>query len=185
MFTAFAKSSPVDLIKRQTSDECSSSCNSAFSPEAWACDSLHHASRRRRCDRSRTEALTECQRQCEINCSSEDPAEPTQEPVDDTNTTVSQVVSGCDYVSYDLTCTSPANVTSGTITYGRWNDTICAPATDEYPSVEYKNETYPLPDAYLGSSQTTLDATQGLDSILSQDPIPGIIKQIQIEYVCV
>ncbi len=97
--------------------------------------------------------------------------------------TFTATVKGCDYTSFNLRCPGSATVSSGSVTYGRWDDTICPPATSVQTTVYY-NETYPLPMQYTGSQRVKLDASDGLDLIIGHDPVFGVVKQVQIVYVC-
>lgn len=171
-------------------ERCIQDCKQSFGSDTWSCTVHHHASERRQCERQRYVLLDTCLQACAADCPPassstaawDGPTSTTSAPLP--TQTYAGTVEGCDYTVYNLECPSPATITDGTITYGRWDDTICPPAT-AVQTTDYYNETYPLPTQYTGASTAQIDASGGLETILGKDPIVGVVKQVEISFTCV
>lgn len=117
------------------------------------------------------------------------PTTPTSSEPEATPTPIGQVTTyetrGCEYDPIELTCVEGETITHGVIQYGRWNNTECAPSGEgqDYETSP-QNKTYPLPQQYLGAQTATIDTSAGLNAIVQEDPLVGVVKQYLIQYVC-
>jgi hypothetical protein len=94
---------------------------------------------------------------------------------------VSFTLTGCEADPVTLTCSQGA-ISSATIKYGRWNNTVCPHVTIN-ASTTPAWKTYTLRSA-LGKNAHRVVDTKNLDPDVNEDPYPGVYKHWEIQYTC-
>jgi hypothetical protein len=94
---------------------------------------------------------------------------------------VIKVFNGCDGANIVLSCPTGTVVSGGSLAYGRWNNTIC-PHPTVNAKTPIKSKIYMMPAAYLGKQTATMSGM--MNTIVKEDPYPGVYKHISGSYQC-
>lgn len=114
---------------------------------------------------------------------------PTQTPTQPAPASaLTQNASACEDATLNLSCPNGTKITSGTLTYGRWDKFTCGTIYGNpiIPSTTPVSKTFNLTDnsgtaSCIGQSSCNIS---DYNNTLGNDPVPGVKKQIKASYSC-